>query len=217
MNKLMRTVALRAASGGFLALLLVTLVAPGQAAILLSEILADPAQDWDGNGTLSSRGDEWIEVMNTGPATVALSDYYLRDALGVEPHLRLSGSLEPGEVAVFYGSDADAWQAGQGLPVTGLSLNNTGDTVEMHLGDPRLPGAQLVDAYIFADHEAEDDRASGRMTDLTWGLFDGLNPYGGSQAPIGTGCMPSPGIPNLCHPGLTDEGTTWGHMKETYR
>lgn len=217
MKELMRIVATRAVSGVVLTLSLVTLVAPGQAAILLSEILADPARDWDGDGAVSSRGDEWIEVMNTGPAAVDLSDYYLRDALGVEPHLRLSGSLGPNAVAVFYGSDADAWQAGQGLPITGLSLNNAGDTVEMHLGDPRLPGAQLVDAYIFADHEAEDDRASGRMTDLTWGLFDGLNPYGGGQTPIGTGCMPSPGIPNLCHPGLTGEGATWGHVKQTFR
>jgi hypothetical protein len=155
--------------------------------------------------------------LNTGPESVDLSAYYVRDALGVEAQLRLSGILGPGQVALFYGSDADAWQAGQGLPITGLSLNNAGDTVELHLGDPASGGSTLVDAYIFADHEAEDDRASGRKSDLTWGLFDGLNPYNGSQEPLGTGCMPSPGAVNICQPELAGEASTWGQVKDVYR
>ncbi len=190
--------------------------APALASVLLSEILADPASDWNGDGQVTARGDEWIEVLNTGPQIVDLADYYLRDALGAEPHLRLSGMLAPGQVAVFYGSDAEAWQASVGLTITGLSLNNAGDTVELLLGDPLQPGSQLADAYIYLPHEAVDDRASGRLADLTWGLFDGLNPYTGTLLPAGTGCMPSPGLPNNCQPLVPGEAVTWGGVKSLF-
>ena len=193
-------------------------VRPAPAAVLLSEILADPASDWNGNGAVDSRDDEWVEVLNTGPAAVDLSGYYLRDALGAEPHLGLSGLLAPGEAAVFYGSAAAAWQAAAGLSVSGLSLNNTGDTVELWYGDPRVAGSQLVDAYIFADHEAEDDRASGRILgDGAWALFDGLHPYGGALLPQGTGCVPTPGVRNPCQGRVPVEPESWGALKARYR
>jgi hypothetical protein len=39
----------------------------------LSEILAGPARDWDGDGVYDSRGDEWVEVVNHGAGPVELS------------------------------------------------------------------------------------------------------------------------------------------------
>ncbi len=191
---------------------------PVSGAIVLSEMLADPATDWNGSGAVDARDDEWIEVLNTGPAAVELADYFIRDALGTEPHIGLTGRLEVGEAAVFYGSDAAAWQTAAGLTVSGLSLNNTGDTVELWLGDPRNAGAQLVDVYIFADHEAEDDRASGRLQgDGTWALFDGLNPYSGSLQPQGTGCAPTPGVRNPCQGRVPAAAVSWGAVKVQYR
>ena len=167
------------------------------AAVLVSELCADPASDWDGDGTVDSRGDEWIEIVNTGPGVVDLSAYYLRDALGEEPHLQLSGSLPAGEVALFTGTEAVAWQTAEGLGISGLSLNNAGDLIQLFLGHPQDPSSTLVDLAPYPDHAAEDDRSLARFQG-EWRLCDGLNPYGGALEPAGTGCVPTPGAPNLC-------------------
>ncbi len=190
---------------------------PAVGALVLSEILADPARDWNGDGVLSSRDDEWVEVLNTGPETVDLSECYVRDALDPEAHLRLTGLLAPGEVKVFYGDDAVVWQQSVGYTVTGLSWNNTGDTCELWRGDPTQAGAQLVDVYIFKDHEAEDDRSSARLVDGSWALCDYLYPYAGSQEPLGTGCAPSPGRVNDCEPNVPADAASWGGVKDIYR
>jgi hypothetical protein len=191
---------------------------PACAALQLSEMLADPARDWDGDGEVNLRDDEWLEVTNTGPGWVDLSEYWVRDALGDEPHLNLQGTLGPGDVALFFGSDAVLWQQGAGYATTGLSFNNAGDEISLWRGDPLLPEAQMVDMYIYADHEAEDDRSSGRLhLDGEWALFDGLNPYTGAIEPLSTGCSPSPGVLNDCTPEVRAEGVSWGWIKNIYR
>ena len=50
--------------------------------LVINEVLADPASDWDGDGTVDFKGDEWIEVLNNGTEPINLSDYFLRDDLG---------------------------------------------------------------------------------------------------------------------------------------
>src|SRR5205814_6900732 len=49
--------------------------ARAQSPLKLNEFLAGPARDWDGSGALSTRDDEWIEVMNGGAAPLDLSGY----------------------------------------------------------------------------------------------------------------------------------------------
>ena len=189
---------------------------PADAAVLVSEVLADPASDWDGDGALSSRGDEWVELVNTGPDTVDLGGYYLRDALGDDPQIRFSGTLEPGETALFHGSDAEAWQAAEGLSSTGLSLNNAGDMLELYLGHP-LEGGTLVDVLIYSDHVGVDDRSLARfLPEDVWVLCDELTPYGGTQEPQGTGCPPTPGEPNVCEGLVAAERLSWGEVKAGY-
>ncbi|MFN2370826.1 MAG: lamin tail domain-containing protein, partial [Candidatus Krumholzibacteriia bacterium] len=100
-----------------------------RAAVVINEILADPARDWDGDGVLDSRDDEWVEVLNTGPGPVDLVSYWLRDDAAGGPRLNLFGVLEAGQTAVFFGSQAVAWQQETGATVAGLSLNNSGDRV----------------------------------------------------------------------------------------
>jgi len=187
-------------------------------AVLLSEVLADPAGDWNGDGVLSSRDDEWIEVVNTGPDAVDLADYWLRDALGEEAQLRLSGELAPGTTALFTGDAAVAWQQTVGLPVTGLSLNNGGDELELFRGDPAQPGATLVDALIYPAHVGVDDRSLARMLpENEWILCDGLSPYGGDLSPAGTGCPPTPGAWNACEGLVPALQRSWGEIKVDYR
>ena len=189
--------------------------------VFINEVLADPASDWDGDGAVDFKGDEWIEIQNNGPEAVDLSVYFLRDALGEEPDFRLSGILETGSTAVFYGSDAVAWQSEMGMTTTGLSLNNSGDLIQLlrvYLTSEGDPAFELMFAVSYGDHEAEDDRSCGFNPDASdWILFDALNPYGGSSEPVGTGCAPSPGVPNLCGGQVAAADRSFGQVKAIFR
>jgi hypothetical protein len=185
-----------------------------EAALLINEILAGPARDWNGSGDFSARDDEWVELENPGTAAVDLAGYLLTDGDRL-PRYAPTGSLGPGERLVVYGSTAYEWERANGFPAFGLSLGNSGDTVMLW----QVSGTDttLIDAYAYRSHEAAADRSSGRMFGTgTWSLFDGLNPYTGTTPPAGTGCVPSPGIANECLPTPARE-TTWGRLKALYR
>ncbi|UCG52951.1 MAG: lamin tail domain-containing protein [Candidatus Latescibacterota bacterium] len=187
------------------------------AQLLLNEILADPGTDWDGDGSVGSRADEWIEVINAGTSSIDLSSYRLGDLSGGYAwRFGFSGTLEPGGVIVVHGSAAQTWQSENGFPAMGLSLNNSGDTVFLYAiqGGDTL----IADSYAYAPHEVQDDRATGRMDSdrSEWRVFDGLNPYTGEDPPLGTGCYPTPGLLNTCVPQVPAEGATWGAVKQTY-
>jgi hypothetical protein len=199
----------------FVTLFVLTSLAPiGAAQVRLNEIMADPDTDWDGDGITDSKNDEWVEIANTGGATVNLANYRLSDlSAGTEFRFALSGSLAPGEVAVFFGSAVVAWQQANGVSSFGLSFNNSGDTVYLY----SIAGGDttVADSYAYTTNEVRDNRAVGRMPSGIgpWVLFDGLNPYTGTEL-TATGCVPSPG-------GMTDCATatqelSWGQVKSRY-
>ncbi len=198
-------------------LLIVTaLASPGVAQIRLNEMLGDPATDWNGDGTVDPKLDEWVEVINTGSSPVDLSNYRISDAsAGTDYRFALSGTLAAGEVRVYFGSDVVAWQAANGVGQFGLSLNNGGDTITLY--DVSGTDPQVADAHTYASAEVADDRSTGRVPNGTgdWVIFDGLNPYTGAQPPVPTGCMPSPGSAVSC-PTAT-QSSTWGNIKALYR
>jgi len=200
----------------FLSLCTLSFLAPaGAAQIRLNEFVADPASDWDGDGSVDSKLDEWVEVANTGTSSVDLSAYRLTDeSAGTNYRFALSGTLAPGEVAVFYGSVVVAWQSANGVSAFGLSLNNAGDTV--YLYELTVTDTTVADSFAYGGAELADDRALGRMPDGsgTWVVFDGLNPYSGTAFPA-TGCMPSPGEGVLCPTPV--EASSWGRVKSLYR
>jgi len=113
------------------------------------------------------------------------------------------------------GSASVAWERATSHPVFGLSLGNTGDKVLLW----KVTGTDttLVDGYTYKTNEAASDRAVGRTADGNdWKLEDALNPYTGSTPPLGTGCAPTPGLPNDC--GVTPVAReTWGRLKALYR
>jgi hypothetical protein len=199
-----------------LAFLVFSSLPPTSAAqIRINEILADPNTDWDGDGGVNSKLDEWVEVMNVGGASVDLGAYRLTDeSAGVNWRFALSGTLAPGAVRVFYGAEVVAWQNANGVSAFGLSLNNSGDTVYLY----KLAGSDttVADSYAYVSIEVTDDRAVGRLPNGTgpWVLFDGLNPYTGSSPPTATGCLPSPGTPTGCQTPV--EMSTWGMVKSKY-
>ncbi|MCH7548879.1 MAG: lamin tail domain-containing protein [Candidatus Krumholzibacteriota bacterium] len=191
-----------------------SLAPAGAAQIRLNEILADPATDWNGDGEISSKLDEWVEIMNIGSSEVDLSSYRLSDeSSGTEWRYVLSGTLAPGEVLVIFGSRVVEWQSANGVPAFGLSLNNSGDTVTLY----EESGGQAIvsDAHTYKSTEIADDRAVGRLPVGTgeWVVFDGLNPYSGSAFPS-TGCPPSPGQTIQCATPI--ETSSWGSVKSMY-
>ncbi|MGE5175533.1 MAG: lamin tail domain-containing protein [Hyphomicrobiales bacterium] len=199
-----------------LASLLFRLVPPARAQIAtdleLSEILAGPSRDWDGDGVYNSRQDEWVEVRNATGASIDLSAYRIADADSTIRY-ELSGFLAPGTVLVVMGSDAENQQRALGRTVTGLSLNNAGDTVLLfRVG---ASDTTVVDAHAYGTIEGASDRSVGRLDPTgAWTLFDGLNKYSGSGEPQGTGCAPTPGAVNGCTTAVTN--TTWGKIKRLY-
>jgi hypothetical protein len=181
----------------------------------INEFVAGPARDWDGNGTFSSRDDEWVEVMNTDPTALDLAGFLLTDGDSI-PRYAFSGSLSAGDHLVVFGRNAYDWERVTGHPAYGLSLGNSGDAVLLWrvVG----PDTLLVDGYTYRSHEAAADRAVGRVPDggAIWALFDGLNPYTGSTPPKGTGCFPTPAAVNVCDETPTRRAT-WGEVRAIYR
>lgn len=178
--------------------------------IRLNEILADPASDWDGSGALSSRDDEWVEIVNTSTMPVTLDGYRIAGA-DTTWRYEFTGTLNPGQVRVVYGSESYAWEQATGNPAFGLRLSNSGGTLLLF----RLTATDTtqVDCYTYLDHEADDDRSTGRAPDgeSEWKVFDALLPYTGSTPPLGTACSPSPGALVSCPSPV--EPTTWGRIK----
>jgi hypothetical protein len=190
--------------------------APAAAApdVRLSEILAAPARDWDGNGVFSSRDDEWIEIFNGGAATADLSSLFVTDGDSI-PRFGFTGTLAPGAALLVTGAMSVNWERATAHPVFGLSLGNTGDQVL--LWRVTGPDTTLVDGYTYKTHESAADRAVGRTPDGSeWKLEDQLDPYAGTTQPVGTGCPPTPGVPNSCGVVPTRQ-TSWGHVKAMYR
>jgi hypothetical protein len=178
--------------------------------VALNEVLADPARDWDGDLEVNATNDEWIEIVNTGAVPADLSELRLGDIDRVWAY-GFSGTLPVEGHIVVYGSASKAWQVANGFSAFGLRLSNTGDTVV--LWQVTATDTTIIDQYTFVDHEAEDDRSSGRRPSggATWELFDALTPYSGDTPPLGNGCAPSPGLPNNCATPV--EEATWGQIK----
>ncbi len=187
-----------------------------RAQIVINEILADPASDWDGDGIVNLRDDEWVEVANIGDTPIDLSAYLVADGEeGPVWRYGFAGLLGPGEVRTVFGSESKAWEQANGFPVYGLSLNNGGDRVVLF----RVIGADtvLVDEYAYTDQAAEDERSVGREagTAGTWSIFDALNPCSASCDPPGNGCVPTPGSTNECITSARTE--SWSGIKIRYR
>jgi hypothetical protein len=180
----------------------------------LNEILSSPARDWDGDSVFDARRDEWLEVKNFGATPVDLGAYRVSDADSTI-RFAFSGSLAPGALILVTGRQAEDWQRAVGRTVSGLSLNNAGDTVILfRIG---ATDTTLVDIKTYNSVEAGSDRSTGRFGTggATWTLFDGLNKYTGSGQPKSTGCSPTPGIENGCPTPVNT--TTWGKIKLKYR
>jgi hypothetical protein len=185
----------------------------GWADALLNEVLADPATDWNGDGIVHSRDDEWVEIANPSGVAVDLTGVRIASADSVWRY-EFTGTLPPNGIAVVYGSQAYAWQQATGNPAYGLRLANTGGTIGLW----RISGPDTIriDEVTFLDEDAEDDRSTGRRADAPdeWVLFDALNPYEGDPPPVSTGCAPTPDRLNECASSTREE--SWSVIKSLF-
>lgn len=112
------------------------------AALLINEVHADPDPsqgDANGDGSVSSSRDEFIELLNTDLAPMDISGFTLRDAVRVR-HTFPAGTVIPArEAVVVFGGGSPSGDFGNamanGLVFTAstgrLGLNNSGDTITL--------------------------------------------------------------------------------------
>ena len=136
-----------------------------EAAILINEVLADPAGDANGDGSVHSTRDEFVELVNTGPTSVPLSHWTLSDLVQVR-HVFAEDTLISGRgfFVVFGGGTPQGFMDFATASSGGLGLNNPGDTLTL-----RDASASLIDSFAYGP-EGGMDVSLARSPDATGGF-----------------------------------------------
>jgi hypothetical protein len=131
---------------------------PGE--VVINEVLIRPHYDWEGKGGVTT-GDEFIELLNTGPGDVNLRGWILDDT-------GLGGS------APYVFEDDEILPAGGYLAMfrskTRIALNDTGDSVRIS-----APNGRLIDRITYLSVTAYN-LSYGRLPDGSHHLSYGLWP-----------------------------------------
>jgi hypothetical protein len=125
---------------------------PLEAAILINEVLADPAADANVDGTLHVTQDEFIELVNTAPDPRSLAGWSVSDLVQVR-HVFGGDAMVPGYgfFLVFGGGVPQGFDQAAVASSGSLGLNNAGDTIS--LWDA---GSQLVDVASYGGEGGQD-------------------------------------------------------------
>ncbi|MDE2998588.1 MAG: lamin tail domain-containing protein [Gemmatimonadota bacterium] len=158
--------------------------------VAIVEILADPPPgpngDVNGDGTRDSQSDEFVEILNSGPETVWISDWRLSDDdVSARRQFRFPGftRLQPGERAVLFGGGRPKGIEGRVFVDDGSIGNGLTDGSDVVL----LIDPVLNDTLARADYTAEGDIDQS----LVWNGADWI-PH---ETPPGRGIY-SPGLPS---------------------
>jgi hypothetical protein len=137
----------------------------------INEYLADPPDglsgDANGDGTRDSAQDEFDEIVNRTGTPIDVGGFTLRDA-DAQRFIFPPGSIRPGgEAAVIFGGGSPQGDFGNaranGLVFTApLSLNNTGDTIEL-----RNSSAVTVESVAFGSTEGGANQSIKRNPDVS--------------------------------------------------
>ena len=115
-----------------------------QGQVIINEIHASPRQDYNGDTLISSRDDEYIELLNVSDTAIDLSGHTISDLAGIR-HEFPSGSILPaGHVLTVFGGGTVTGIPGRvQIASSGqLGLNNSGDEIAVHT----LEGALVTQA-----------------------------------------------------------------------
>ncbi|MBI1298387.1 hypothetical protein GC175_25920 [bacterium] len=170
---------------------------------IINEIHADPDTnfgDANGDGTVSSDDDEFVEIVNATGALMDVGGWTLTDAVQVRFTFPAGTLLAPGCAVVIFGGGAPTGDFGNSLVFTtgSLGLNNGGDTVILKSGD------FVMAAYTYSN-EGNDNQSLVRVPDVTGGepLFKHLSTAAGLRFSPGlrvdgspfAGCVPVTATP----------------------
>lgn len=151
------------------------------ARVVLNEILPAPhAKDWDGDGRVNSRCDEWIELRNLDGRAVDLAGWVLDDIPvgGSAPYTLPWGSvIPPGGHLVLFGCQ------------TGIALNNDGDRVRLW-----RPDGSPADEFAYTKSPGYD-RSYSRIPDGTGGWTRECEATPGEANRLLPAPTPAPGPP----------------------
>lgn len=134
--------------------------------LVINEILSDPngtSGDANGDGTVDTSDDEFVELYNTGTVAIDLTDYVIADGF-TDRHVFPAGTmLAPNTFMTVFGGGTPTSISGmsQVASTGGLGLNNGGDTVTI-----KNAGGVTVAEYTYGS-EAGSDQSIGRNPDFT--------------------------------------------------
>ncbi|WP_426431352.1 lamin tail domain-containing protein [Winogradskyella sp. HB-48] len=158
--------------------------------IVINEILADPTGiDANGDGTVSTTEDEFVELVNNEIFAVDITGYTLSDAVGIK---HVFGSIilpAGGSVVVFSGGTPTGISGASETASTGnLQLNNGGDTVTLEDGS-----SNIIATYTYGG-EGGNDQSLGRNEDIFGGFVQHTtiqtNPVAASPGLYNTSGLP---------------------------
>jgi len=136
---------------------------PGvEAAVLINEVLADPAGDANQDGEAHATRDEFVELVNDGLEPVSLANWTLSDAIQVR-HTFNDLTAVPGRgfFVVFGGGAPQGFFHAATASSGGLGLNNAGDAITL-----RDAHASIIDAMLYGP-EGGMDVSLARSPDAT--------------------------------------------------
>ncbi len=170
--------------------------------VAINEVLADPPDDANGDGTFDAYQEEFIELFNVGGVEVDLSGWALSDddAPGSEFIFPEGTTIQPGGYVTLFGGGTPTGFPG---PVfaddgrIGNGLSNSGDTIFLSRA------GELVDEYTY-DSEGSHDESMIRRPDGVGGWT--------RPSSEGLGWAYSPQASNGGNSNRTDL-TSWGAVK----
>ena len=175
-------------------------------AVVIHEIHADPHPtegDANGDSSVSSTQDEFVELVNTTFDEIDVSGWTLSDLVGVR-HTFAGGSvIPPREAAVVFSGGSPTGDFGHaddnGLVFTAssgqLGLNNTGDTLTL-----RDDSSNVIQAVTYGS-EGGNDVSLTRGVDLSNAPVDDHDAVSASGARYSPGAWAADGLPFAVAPG----------------
>ncbi len=133
------------------------------AAIFINEFLADPPNgilgDANGDGIRNASDDEFVELLNTSPSSVDISNWTLSDSVRIRHIFAEESMLLPEERLVIFGGGILDTSLYEAVVASGhsLNLNNTGDQIIL-----RDALNQIIDQVVYG-REAGFDQSLTRF------------------------------------------------------